>query len=179
MVWRRNPLGPKAGLQFSVEKFDEILHKNNIYDLSKEGRIFVTAIAEELVSELYRLSGNQAKSNNHKRIKIEELESVVKSFKSDIFSEVQNEFEATKKVYITMETWTGIKLKQIHPALSKEGLVSSYMDYLIGVYCEKLSNLDLKNLANSVTNLFGKDWGLCQSILEAGNKAVELYKKYN
>ena len=176
MVWRRNPLGSKAGLQFSVEKFDEILHKHNIYNLSKEDRIFVTAIAEDLISRLYEASGNNA---NGKRIYIEDLDQVIKTYKSDIFAEVRDKLNGSTDTFISMDSWSYRKLKQVHPELSRTKLIAFYMDYLIDSYCEKLAKLDLKNLTNSVNNIFGDDNVLCQNILNAGKSAVELYKKYN
>lgn len=175
MVWRKNPLGNKAGLQFSVEKFDEILYKHNIKGLSKEDRIFVTAVVEELVSMLYEASGNNVTG---KRIYLEELDQVIGTFKSDIFSEVRKKLDSISDTAISMDSWGNRKLKQVHPGLSRTKLVALYMDYLIDSYCEKFSKMDLKDLPGAVIEIFGNDDVLCFKIIEEGNKAVSLYKEH-
>ena len=53
MPWRRNLLGRRAGLQFSVEKINELLQHYGINDLSKTAQVFITAVIERTVYLLY------------------------------------------------------------------------------------------------------------------------------
>lgn len=169
-----------AGLQISVVKLNEILNKYGVNDLENEDKIFFAGVIEEIIYSLYKFIGNQTKVSNAKRIKYEHLISIINTTKSTIFSqalEALDEIESCNKKIIPMHDYTYKVMKQSHPDLSTQAINSTYMDFLIDIYCEKLAQHNLDDLEEAVENIFGNDDALCYDAIQAGKVASNNYKR--
>ena len=169
MPWRRNPLGSRAGLQFSVEKINELLQHYGINELSKTDKIFITAVIEHTVYLLYDETGNHIASEKG-RIYMEHFKVTMLNYKSDIFKTCEN-----RDTNISMQHFTYILLKQCHPGLSLAKVVAVYIDKLINEYCEQLAKADLTNIDNTISTMFNKDTVLCENVIKYAKTAVDKF----
>lgn len=173
----KKSLSTSAGLQVSVVKICEILNKYGVTDLEDKYKVYLTGVIESIIYDMYKFIGNHTKVSKAKRISYEHLISIANTTKSDIFSQalVELELTSTTRNYISMHDGTYKVMKQSHPDLSVQTIVSTYMDLLIDIYCERISQLDLTNLEGSIEKIFGKDDALCDEAIDGGKTAVNYF----